>query len=117
MKRAASADSFFARLTHWRTEAEELRAILVSCGLEESVKWGRPVYMSNGRNVVGLAAFKSYFGLWFFEGAGLKDRQGVLVNAQEGKTQSLRQWRMTRAADIRTAAIKAYVREAAALAG
>lgn len=116
MKRAATPDAFFQGLTQWRAEAEKLRAILLASGLEETVKWGGPVYMAHGKNVVGLAAFKSYFGLWFFEGARLADKDGVLVNAQEGKTKALRQWRMTNAADIRASAIKAYVKEAAAIA-
>ncbi len=116
MKRAATPDAFFEGLTQWRAEAEKLRAILLACGLDETVKWGGPVYTAEGRNVVGLAAFKSYFGLWFFDGARLADKQGVLVNAQEGKTKSMRQWRMTKASDIKPAAIKAYVKEALALA-
>lgn len=117
MKRAATPDAFFEGLTQWRAEADKLRAILLGCGLEETVKWGGPVYRADGKNVVGLAAFKSYFGLWFFDGARLADKERVLINAQEGKTKSMRQWRMTKAADVKPALIKAYVEEAAALAG
>lgn len=116
MKRAATPDAFFEELTLWRAEAEKLRAILLACGLDEAVKWSSPVYMASGKNVVGLAAFKSYFGLWFFEGARLADKERVLVNAQEGKTKSMRQWRMTSAKDIRPALVKAYVKEAMSLA-
>jgi uncharacterized protein YdeI (YjbR/CyaY-like superfamily) len=36
----------------------------------------------------------------------------VLINAQEGKTKALRQWRMTSAKEIKSTAIKRYVREA-----
>ena len=116
MKRAATADAFFDGLDKWRAEAAKVRALVLSCGLDETVKWGRPVYVVNGRNIVGVAAFQSYFGLWFFEGAGLADKDGVLVNAQEGKTKSMRQWRMTSAKDIKPALVKAYVKEAMALA-
>jgi uncharacterized protein YdeI (YjbR/CyaY-like superfamily) len=115
MKRAATPDDFFDGLTQWRAEAEKLRAIMRACGLREALKWGRPVYMAAGKNVVGIVVFKSYFGLWFFEGASLEDKERVLVNAQEGKTKSMRQWRMTKAADIRPATIRSYVREAAAI--
>jgi len=115
VKRVEPPDSFFIGLAQWRDEAVRLRSILLSCGLEETIKWGGPVYTADGRNVVGLAAFKSYFGLWFFNGATLSDREGVLVNAQQGKTKSMRQWRMTSAKDIRPALIKAYVREAVSL--
>lgn len=115
MTRAANPSAYFENLEKWRAEAQRLRAILLACGLDETLKWGRPVYAAGGRNVVGVAAFNSYFGLWFFDGARLADKDGVLVNAQEGKTKSMRQWRMTAAQDIRPALVKAYVKEAMAL--
>ncbi|MBK7633096.1 MAG: hypothetical protein IPJ13_01585 [Saprospiraceae bacterium] len=43
--------------------------------------------------MVGLAAFKSYTGIWFFQGGLLDDKQQFLMNAQEGKTKAMRQWR------------------------
>ncbi len=48
-------------------------------------------------------------------GAELKDGASVLINAQEGKTNALRQWRMTSAEDIRPAVITRYVLEAISL--
>lgn len=116
MRRAPTADDFYGGLDRWQEEAARLRALVLACGPEESLKWGRPVYSHNGRNIVGVAVFKSYFGLWFFDGARLADKEGVLVNAQEGKTKAMRQWRMTLAKEIRPALVKAYVREAIALA-
>jgi uncharacterized protein YdeI (YjbR/CyaY-like superfamily) len=77
---------------------------------------GRPCYTYNGKNVVGMAGFKSYFGLWFHQGALLKDQKKVLMNAQEGRTKALRQWRMQTAKDIKPTIIKSYVREAVKLA-
>ena len=65
---------------------------------------------------MGLGGFKTYFGLWFYQGALLTDPQGVLVNAQEGKTKAMRQWRMQSAKEIRVRTIKTYVKEAIALA-
>ena len=46
----------------------------------------------------------------------LKDDKKVLMNAQEGVTKAQRQWRMNDAKQIKPAVIKAYVKEAAALA-
>jgi uncharacterized protein YdeI (YjbR/CyaY-like superfamily) len=115
MKRAATADPFYDGLERWRAEAARLRALVLARGLEETVKWGGPVYVADGRHIAGVAAFKSYFGLWFFDGARLADEEGVLVNAHEGKTKSMRQWRMTAAKDIKPALVKAYVKEAMAL--
>jgi len=97
-------------------ELRRLREILLSTGLEETIKWGAPCYVHAGRNVVSLGAFKSYVGLWFFQGALLEDPEGVLVNAQRGKTKAMRQWRFESDRDIRVRPIKAYVREAMGLA-
>ena len=77
MTRAANPSAYFESLEKWRAEAQSLRAILLACGLDETLKWGRPVYAAGGKNVVGVAAFKTYFGLWFFEGARLADKDGV----------------------------------------
>ena len=116
MHRAKTADDYYADAPHWRDEIAKLREILHASGLEETIKWGQPTYTTNGKNVVGLGAFKSYCGLWFFQGALLADEDEVLINAQEGKTKALRQWRMTSCRDINQARIKRYVKEAIALA-
>jgi uncharacterized protein YdeI (YjbR/CyaY-like superfamily) len=112
MLRHRSVDAYIDSAEHWQLELKELRRLLLSTGLSETVKWGGPCYMSKDRNVVGLGAFKTYFGLWFYQGALLKDKEKVLVNAQEGRTRWQRQWRMTSAKDIRPAQVKRYVREA-----
>ena len=90
----------------------QLREILRSTELKEEVKWGGPCYTHAGKNVVGIGAFNSYFGLWFHQGALLADKKAVLINAQEGKTKALRQWRMHSASDIKPSIMKSYVKEA-----
>ncbi len=109
-------DQYYEDAHQWRDELAALRHILLACGLDEQIKWQFPCYTRHGANVVGVGSFKTYFGLWFYQGALLADKKGVLVNAQEGKTKALRQWRMHSAKDIKAAAIKAYVKEAIALA-
>jgi uncharacterized protein YdeI (YjbR/CyaY-like superfamily) len=94
MKRANSVDEYIADAGTWKNELKRLREILRSTELKEEVKWGGPCYTCDGKNVVGIAGFKSYFGLWFHQGALLKDPKKVLMNAQEGKTKAMRQWRM-----------------------
>ncbi|MEK7265661.1 MAG: YdeI/OmpD-associated family protein [Pseudomonadota bacterium] len=116
MHRAKSASEFFAKAPLWRAELTTLRKALLASGLVEEIKWGGPCYTLDGVNVVGLGAFKSYFGLWFFQGALLTDPQKVLVNAQEGRTKAQRQWRMSAAGDIKPALISRYLKEAIALA-
>ena len=114
MHRAKTADDYYANAPHWRDEIAKLREILLASGLAETIKWGQPTYTANGKNVVRLGAFKSYFGLWFFQGAALEDDAGVLINAQPGKTKDLRQWRMSSAAEIKPAVVRRYLEEAAA---
>jgi len=116
MKRARTVDNYISDASNWQAELKRLREILKSTELEEDVKWGGPCYTVDGKNIVGIAGFKSYFGLWFHQGALLKDQKNVLINAQEGRTKALRQWRMHAARDIKPAIIKSYVREAIKLA-
>lgn len=91
-----------------------LRELLTATDLEEMTKWGGPVYTLNGKNVIGLGAFKQYTALWFFQGAFLKDKKKKLVNAQEGVTKGLRQWRFASVQELRKdiLTVKEYVDEA-----
>jgi uncharacterized protein YdeI (YjbR/CyaY-like superfamily) len=54
---------------------KKLRSIIQKSELVETVKWGVPVYTINDKNVVGSSVFKSYDGLWFFQGSYLKDKK------------------------------------------
>lgn len=112
MKRSKSVDDYIKTSENWQPELRKLREVLKATALTEEVKWGAPCYTFDGKNVVGVGAFKSYLGLWFHQGALLADDKNVLINAQEGKTKALRQWRMHSAKDIKPAIIKRYVKEA-----
>lgn len=114
MKRAASIEEYIASGGDWKESLELLRELLGSTILEETIKWGMPVYTLNNKNVAGFSSFKSWSGIWFFQGVFLKDKEGVLINAQEGTTKGLRQWRFTSANDIRMHrdTILAYLKEA-----
>lgn len=96
----------------WKKELETLREVLLGLPLEETIKWGAPTYTYEGKNVVGMAGFKSYFGLWFFQGALLKDAHKVFINAQEGKTKAMLQWRFSSLEDINADLIREYILEA-----
>jgi len=111
MKRFESVDAYVDSAETWQDEMIRLREILQSSGLEETVKWGGPCYTYDGRMVVGFGAFKSYVALWFYQGALLSDRDDVLINAQEGRTKALRQWRFTASEQIKPEQIQAYVLE------
>ena len=112
MKRHDSVDAYIADAEPWQDELVRLREILQATELEETVKWGAPAYTCDGKVLVGIGSFRSFFALWFFQGALLEDKAGVLINAQEGRTKALRQWRFTAKKDIKVRLIKAYVKEA-----
>lgn len=52
--------------------------------------------------------------MWFYNGVFLKDKKNKLINAQEGTTKALRQWRFTDVSEIiaNTKLIKQYILEA-----
>jgi uncharacterized protein YdeI (YjbR/CyaY-like superfamily) len=86
-------NQYIVKKEKWAKELDLLRQTILACGLLETLKWGAPVYVDEGKNIVGIAAFKNYVGLWFFQGATLTDQKKLLFNAQEGKTNAMRQWR------------------------
>ncbi|WP_299667388.1 DUF1801 domain-containing protein [uncultured Polaribacter sp.] len=107
-----AVEQYINKKEKWRKELETLRAIFSDLPVEETIKWGAPTYVFQGKNIVGLAGFKNYCGLWFFQGALLKDKKNVFVNAQEGKTKAMLQWRFYSLEEIDTNLIKEYILEA-----
>jgi len=89
-----------------------LRNIIQKTELVETTKWGGEVYTINNKNVLGIGGFKNFFTIWFFNGVFLKDEANVLVNANEGVTRALRQWRFTSAKEVNEKLIMHYIREA-----
>ena len=112
MKGYKTVDDYVASREQWQVEISRLRDILRATELTGEVKWGGPCYTYGGKNIVGIGGFRSYFGLWFHQGALLEDKNDVLINAQVGTTKALRQWRMHAATEIKPSIIKAYIREA-----
>lgn len=115
MGRTKSVDDYISKAAFWGAELTRLRDILKQTELTEAIKWGAPCYTYENKNVVSIGAFKSNFGLWFHQGALLSDNSKVLINAQEGKTKALRQWRMYTSKDIKPTLIKRYAKEATQL--
>ncbi|HEX9151556.1 MAG TPA: YdeI/OmpD-associated family protein [Flavobacterium sp.] len=100
------------KVNNWSEELEFLKSIIAQTELIETTKWGGCVYVLNSKNVVGIGGFKSYFTIWFFNGVFLKDEKQVLVNAQEGITKSLRQWRFSSKEEVDKKVVLQYIREA-----
>lgn len=100
------------KVNQWGEELALLRAIIEQTELVGTTKWGGEIYTLNNKNVLGIGGFKSYFGIWFMNGVFLKDEAQVLVNANEGVTKGLRQWRFKSAAEINEKLLLHYIREA-----
>jgi uncharacterized protein YdeI (YjbR/CyaY-like superfamily) len=109
----ASVDAFVENEKVWREEFRELRRIVSSCPLTEELKWGKPCYSHEGKNVVLIHGFKEYCALLFMKGALLKDAKGILIQQTEN-VQAARQLRFTGAAQIAKLekTVKAYLMEA-----
>lgn len=104
-------DLYIQKHEYWSKELSFLRDIITTTELKEEVKWGAPAYTLNGKIVLGLAAFKQHMGIWFHQGVFLKDLQQQLINAQEGKTKALRQWRIEKGDNLEAPVVLAYVQE------
>jgi uncharacterized protein YdeI (YjbR/CyaY-like superfamily) len=87
-KKNPEVDAFIERSSSWRAETRKLRTILLGCGLDEALKWGKPCYTHDGGNVAIIQGFKAHCAVMFFKGSLLKDPRGHLVrqgkNSQAG---------------------------------
>lgn len=106
-------DFYFAKAQKWQEELEQLRTIVLDCGLTEELKWGVPCYTFEKRNIVLIHVFKEYCALLFFKGALLKDAKGILIQQTEN-VQAARQIRFTHVREITKmkSVLKAYIYEA-----
>jgi len=110
MKKVNSVEEYIEVHSHFGEALTLLRQIINSTELEETLKWSAPVYTLNGKNVLGLGAFKNHFGIWFFNGVFLKDEKHLLSAAQE-TTKGLRQMRFESLSEIDKNAVLSYVKE------
>jgi uncharacterized protein YdeI (YjbR/CyaY-like superfamily) len=100
------------KVNKWEEELLFLKSIIDKTELVETIKWGAPIYVYNKRNVIGIGGFKDYFAIWFLNGVFLKDEKKKLINAQEDKTKSLRQWRFTSKDEVNEKEVLEYILEA-----
>jgi uncharacterized protein YdeI (YjbR/CyaY-like superfamily) len=106
-------DAYIARSHKWPEEMNDLRQILLGCGLTEEIKWGKPCYCHEGKNIAVLQEMKGFLALMFFKGALLNDPQGVLEE-QGPNSRSARRIRFTSVEDVAGLAdcVNAYIAEA-----
>lgn len=108
-------DAYLAASTQWPDEITRIRPLLLDCGLDEQIKWGKPCYCLDDANIVLLQEFSEHLALMFFKGVLLDDPDEVL-HAQGPNTHGPKRMRFTSVADVEELAdtITAYVREAIA---
>src|ERR1700709_1124412 len=94
-------------------EAAALQELARSCGLVEKIKWGKPCFTLEDKNVVLVQRFNNYIALLFFKGALLKDPDKLLFRVGE-HMQAPRQLRFSCLAEITSLSliIKAYIKQA-----
>lgn len=107
-----TSNSVWKHSNKWEEELLLLKSIIDKTELIETTKWGGPVFVYEKKNVIGLGGFKDYFAIWFFNGVFLKDDKKKLINAQEDKTKSLRQWRFTSKEEVNEKEVLDYILEA-----
>jgi uncharacterized protein YdeI (YjbR/CyaY-like superfamily) len=110
----SKVDAFVKRAKAWRGEMQKLRSILLDCGLDEELKWGKPCFLFEGANVAILQPFKEHCALMFFKGALLKDPRGLL-RSQGQNTQSAMRLEFTSEAQVKKAVVAPYVMQAIAV--
>jgi uncharacterized protein YdeI (YjbR/CyaY-like superfamily) len=71
---------YIGRSTKWPEEMQALRTVLLACGLDEDLKWGKPCFSHDGANIAILQEMNAFLSLMFFKGALLKDPKKVLVD-------------------------------------
>ena len=106
-------DFYFSKAQKWQEELEQLRILVLDCGLTEELKWGVSCYMFQKSNIVLIHVFKEYCALLFFKGALLDDPNGILIRQTE-HVQAARQVRFTNAREIvkMKPTLKSYIYEA-----
>ena len=107
-------DAFVGRAKAWQGEMQKVRSILLDCGLDEEIKWGKPCFSFEGKNVAIIQPFKEHCSLMFFKGALLQDTHGLL-RSQGENTQSALRREFTSESQIKKATLVSYVKQAIAV--
>lgn len=111
MANITNVEQYLDAHPNWREQLEMLRSLLNEFPLKETIKWGAPVFTYKEKNLIGMAAFKNHYALWFFQGSLLQKNTDLLKNAQEGKTQTLRQIRFTSHTEPDLKLLEPYIKE------
>jgi uncharacterized protein YdeI (YjbR/CyaY-like superfamily) len=67
----------------WQKETDKLRKIALDCYLTEELKWSKPCFTFQNKNVVIIIPLRDSCALSFFKGALLRDPKGILERVGE----------------------------------
>lgn len=107
-----AVEAYISKAGKWENLMRQIRSVLLETELKEEVKWGIPSYTFNGSMVIGMAGFKNWLALWFYQGVFLSDPNALLVSGTEGKTKGQRQWRIKSEDEFDLAILQQFVNEA-----
>lgn len=104
--------AYISRSEKWPAEMRELRPVLLRAGVTEELKWGKPCYRHDGKNIVIVQEMNDFLALMFFKGPLLRDSAGVLEE-QGPNSRSVRRIRFTLVDEVKRLAkvVKAFVKE------
>jgi len=96
----------------WQNETDNLRKIALDCDLVEELKWGKPCFTWQRKNVAIIIPLKDSCALSFFKGALLKDPKHILQKI--GEAQAGRWIKFTSSQEISALqpALRSYLDEA-----
>jgi uncharacterized protein YdeI (YjbR/CyaY-like superfamily) len=116
MEKFADVDEYLERSELWPDVIRALRPVLLGCGLDEAIKWGKPCYVHDGRNILILQEMKDFLAVMFFKGALLADPDGAL-REQGPNSRSARRLQLTSTEEVAGSAgtIEVFVAEAIAV--
>lgn len=112
MEKTKQIKDYFETEHPSRTILYQLRDIVLEAGLEEDFKWSQPIYIWEGRQILGLSRFRQSCRIGFFQGGLLRDPLQVLEEVRGDKSQAMRYWTFSAPEEIDRLAIWAYVQEA-----
>ena len=106
-------DDYLNNTKWWQAELQNLRQIILECGLDEDLKWKSPCYSYKNTNILIIGEFKESCVLSFFKGVLLHDDKQLLQSPGEN-SQSVKLLSFTKNEDINalSALIKEYIYEA-----
>lgn len=97
----------------WQKETDKLRKIALDCYLIEKLKWGKPCFTFQKKNVAIIIPLKESCAFSFFKGALLKDPENILERIGE-HTQAGRWIKFTSVREITAlqSSLRSYLYEA-----